>query len=305
METVAIYCPNDCPEPLVWHTATPDGDYAVCPGCGRRFVVQDGVLLLEAAACEADFPAGAIGELSEAESSHFWLRARNRILRSMLGRADSNSTPPQFLDVGCGTGAVSAWLQSLGYHTTGLDMHVQGLKQAARRCSTLQVCCDARKMPFRDAFDLVGLFDVIEHVDDDADLLRQCRKALKPGGRLVLTVPADMRLWSSYDDVFGHKRRYTRRQLIHVIKRSGYLIERVSYYNTLLWPIQFILRRWQRMGSPPVYVSPELMRRYLTPPPRPINAILELIMSLEALWVRRVSGPFGAALIAVARRPTK
>ena len=157
-------------------------------------------------------------------------------------------------------------------------------------------------MPFRDHFDVVGLFDVVEHVVDDVAMLRAAGRALKADGHMLITVPADMRLWSPYDEVFGHKRRYTRCELTDVIERAGLTVERMSYYSTLLWPVQYVYRRWQRMRGTPALSRAEVAQLLLKVPPRPVNGLLRAVMSAEALWVKRFSGFFGGALIALARR---
>jgi len=263
--------------------------------------MESGILILEEAPKEADFPREAFEAMNDIETMHFWSRARNVVIKAMLDLIPGTARSRSLLDVGCGTGSVSAWLRSLGYHTVGMDMWLDGLKYAASRLSAPGICCNARHMPFRGCFDVVGLFDVIEHIEDDEELLRTSARALKSGGHLIVTVPADRRLWSPYDDVFGHKRRYTRAQLLAVLERAGLTVQRVSYYNTLLWPVQYAYRRWQSARHTPVPSRAELTRALLKVPPRYINAPLRWIMSMEALWVTHFSGFFGGALIALAR----
>ena len=296
-----VYCPHGCPGPLTWQTDD-NREYAACRSCKREYPFESNVLVLDNTATEADFPAATAAEFTRIEKRHFWLRGRNQIVRSIIGRAPDKGRPLSVLDVGCGTGTMSAWLQHLGYNPVGLDMHEAGLRIAAQRLGTLQVCCDARKMPFRNTFDYVSLFDVIEHTDDDVGLLRLCRGALRDDGRVILTVPADMRLWSPYDVLFGHKRRYTKSQLIESCRAAGLHIERIRYYNALLWPVQYLVRRWQSARTTEVVPNPETIRQFLAPPPAPLNTLLSATMRLEAALLPYVSPPFGAALIALARK---
>jgi len=297
-----VYCPSGCAEPIEWDETGSDSTLR-CPGCGREFRSESGIRLLESAATEEDFPPESFAAHDAIEKTHFWSRSRNLIIKAMLRRLPPTDRRRTFLDVGCGTGAVSADLRSIGYQTVGLDMWLDALRFAAARSSAPTVCCNAMSMPFRHHFDVVGLFDVLEHVADDVGLLRAAGRALKTDGYMVITVPADMRLWSPYDEVFGHKRRYNRRGLTETIEQAGLIVDRVSYYNTLLWPVQFVYRRWQRWRGAPALPRAETTQTLLKVPPRPLNGLLRAVMSAEALWVRRFGGFFGGALIALARRP--
>lgn len=296
-----LFCPSGCPDPIDWN-GDRVGHTVRCPGCGRTFRTEGGIRVLESAAVEEDFPPESFAAHDVIEKTHFWSRSRNVIIKAMLSRLPVTDRRRTFLDVGCGTGAVSEYLRSIGYQTVGLDMWLDALRFATARSAAPVVCCNAMSMPFRDHFDVVGLFDVVEHVVDDVALIRTAGKALKADGYMLITVPADMRLWSPYDEVFGHKRRYTRRELTDAIERAGFIVDRMSYYNSLLWPVQYVYRRWQCMRGAPALSRAEVTRAMLKVPPRPVNGLLRVVMSAEALWVKRFGGFFGGALIALARR---
>jgi len=142
--------------------------------------------------------------------------------------------------------------------------------------------------------DAVLLLDVIEHLDDDVAALETARRALRPGGLLVITVPAYRWLWSGHDVALGHRRRYTTRGLSRVVERAGLSVVHASYFNTLLFPAVALTRAWKRlMGD----ASHDLHR-----PAPAINRWLERVFALERHVVPRVALPFGASLLLVARR---
>ncbi len=299
--TPPIACPVGCGAALNWYEDK-GGPFAQCDHCGTGYPYRDGVLVLANHAAENDFTTAASAELAALDPSHFWLRARNELIAALLERQGLTGARRWFLDVGTGAGIVAVRLQAAGFDVVGMDMHVAGLQLAARRCRAMQICGDAHNMPFDESFHAAGLFDVIEHVDKDVALLRACRKALVPGGTLIVTVPADMRLWSPYDVVFGHKRRYTRPQLVAALEAAGYRVRLAGYYNFLLWPMQFLVRRLQRRQAPH---DPDAttLRRLLAPPPRLLNELLYRTARLEYRLAGSRNTWGGAALIALADKP--
>jgi len=162
---------------------------------------------------------------------------------------------------------------------------------------------EAAELPFSDAtFDLVTCLDVVEHLDDDTAALREMWRVLRPGGHLLVTVPAHRWLWGDQDEVNLHKRRYVAHQLRERLVGSGYQVIRLSYINAVLFPpIAAIrmLRRLQRRLRPRTAVRSDF--RY--PAPGPVNFALGHVFGAEATILRRMDIPFGVSILALARRP--
>jgi 2-polyprenyl-3-methyl-5-hydroxy-6-metoxy-1,4-benzoquinol methylase len=147
----------------------------------------------------------------------------------------------------------------------------------------------------RNAYDLIALLDVLEHVPDDLASLRAIHRRLKPGGALLLSVPANPWMWSAHDAAHHHFRRYTKKQLKDLFLRSGLEIQLLSYFNSLLFPLVAAAR-----------VIGKITRRESADdrlPSTPVNAILQKVFGLEVALIGRLPMPFGVSLVAVVRRP--
>jgi SAM-dependent methyltransferase len=152
-------------------------------------------------------------------------------------------------------------------------------------------------MPFADnSFDLTLALDVIEHVPDDLQTLRELFRTLRPGGLLLVTVPALRMLWSTHDVSHGHYRRYTSGELRSRFETAGFEVVTVTYFNTILFPLILVFR-WLRRLRPKSTTSD------LIEVPRPLNTLLARIFSLEKLFVGRVKLPFGVSALCLARKP--
>ena len=163
--------------------------------------------------------------LFAAEDRHFWFRARNRCIAVVARLIPDLDSVKDIIEHGCGTGFVLRELQRIfpHAHVTGADLLGEGLALARRRFGGGNlVQADLMRCDYKQAFDLVGLFDVLEHLDDDLGALRALREQLRPGGWLLLTVPAHRVLWSDYDVASGHRRRYTRRELLERLSEADF-----------------------------------------------------------------------------------
>jgi SAM-dependent methyltransferase len=156
---------------------------------------------------------------------------------------------------------------------------------------------DARRLPFRDEFDVVGAFDVIEHIDEDRAVLAELRAAAAPGGGVLLTVPQHPALWSEFDARAGHVRRYRARELRQKVVEAGLEIVRMTSFVALLLPFMYLSRRAQR--SPGADYDP-LAELRIAPW---LNRLLEGVLGAErALISAGLSFPAGGSLLVVARR---
>lgn len=295
--SVGFSCPRcGAPVAVPWDQRTGS---VRCAACGIASPFVDGVLLLSQSERDVNYPRASYASVGDVEDSHFWFETR---VQAVLAALDD--VPPAFetadvLDIGTGTGHLLPALERRGMRVTGIDVHVEGLALARARSDALFVCDARGELPMA-SFDLVLLTDVLEHVDDDAALLRQASGVLRRGGRILATVPAHPWLWSAVDTASGHKRRYTPSSLRAVFHRAGVRPALVRYFNHAAVPVIAIHRLLLQMRSR--HRTPaEVVERALRPPPalvdRSFRAIARLERSLRAFPI-----PFGGSLVAVSVR---
>lgn len=244
------------------------------------------------------FDPGYFARLFELESGSFWFRARNRLIIWALRRYFPDAR--NFLEIGCGTGYVLAGLAGAcpAMRLTGSELFAEGLQWTAQRvpgATLLQM--DARNLPFEAEFDAFGAFDVLEHIDDDAGVLGQAYRAVRPGGGLLITVPQHRFLWSAADDYAFHKRRYSRSELLATVRAAGFEVLRCSSFVSLLMPALLLSRAMSRSRR---QFDPEAEFKIS----RFLNALFERTMDAECRIIRAgASFPFGGSLLLLARRP--
>jgi SAM-dependent methyltransferase len=255
------------------------------------------------AAATAAYDPAYFADLARVEDRHFWFRARNRLIGALVRRAVAGlPTGYRVLEVGCGNGNVLRHMAQAcpGGLAVGMDYFEEGLRLARRRAACPLVQGDARRSPFGRRFHVIGMFDVLEHIDDDMRMLRDVRALLEPGGVLLLTVPAGRRLWSYFDEASHHYRRYEHPELTEKLRAAGFEVRRQSHFMCSIYPL---LRMARKRSGRSREESHELARREFRIVPV-INDALSAVLSLEASWVGRGHGlPFGTSLVAVAHRP--
>jgi SAM-dependent methyltransferase len=203
------------------------------------------------------------------------------------------------LEVGCGTGFVLAQLERMGFAVCGLDMLIEALRHARRRTSASLLRSGREEIPLAAPVDVVALCDVLEHTDEEP-LLAACREVLRPGGLLLVTVPALPSLWSMEDELSGHRRRYTRRTLRDALARGGFRPVCVRPFHAALTPFIFLIRRLARKpeGPPPDPVA--FFEASLAPPGALTSAVVRSWLRLENRLGTLVPLPFGSSLLALA-----
>jgi SAM-dependent methyltransferase len=236
-------------------------------------------------------------ELAEAERRHFWFLSRTALIVSVLARYFPSAR--RFLDVGCGTGAVAAALSERmpGLSISAGDVLVEGLRVAHSLASRVEfVQLDIRALPWRSEFDVVGAFDVLEHLDDDREVLSQMRAATVEGGGIVVTVPQHRWLWSKVDDFSNHRRRYTRRELISRIEAAGFIVELATSFMTFILPM-LIASRWTKRFQSTFDPVAELRIAASA------NRLMTRLCALDRAVIEQgISLPAGGSLLVVARR---
>jgi SAM-dependent methyltransferase len=246
--------------------------------------------------------------LFAAEERHFWFVARNKVIQTLARKALSGlASPVQILEVGCGTGNVLRELEKQfpKAFLLGMDLFHEGLSLAHRRVTSPLVQADLAFPPFAKPFDLVGLFDVLEHIQEDRSVLDQLFKVVKPGGWMLITVPADPRLWSYFDVASHHVRRYTLEDLKTKVQSAGFEIEFISPYIAATFPVVWLNRRSKGAAGSVDDASvhrqaEEELKIYPV-----VNDIFRGILGMEAAWLSQGNHlPFGSSLVLLARKPS-
>ena len=241
------------------------------------------------------------------EEKHFWFSSRARVIRAIVSQT-VQSLPPGYvvMEIGCGTGMVLRHLVEVCKQgrVIGLDLYPEAVAFAAAKAGCPVVAGDIAHPPPLERADVIGMFDVLEHLPDDNKALRDVRAMLGPGGVLLLTVPAHMSLWSYFDIAAKHCRRYDRRSLINVLAASGFEIEYVTEFMLATLPLLWLKRRSRSESANDQNTVAEKTLDELQIIPG-LNAILKLVLAWEPYAIqRRWQLRGGSSLLAIARRNT-
>ena len=243
-----------------------------------------------------------------AEDNHWWFASRTRALNAVMKPLLPASEDFRLLDVGCGAGNMIHHLSRYG-RVKGLDIDERPVKIARQRGYDVDQYDVTQPLPFDPAtFDAVTALDVIEHNEDDLAILADSYRVLKPGGHIIITVPALMWLWSHNDEINAHVRRYTAAELKEKLIRTGFAVRRVTYNNFFVFPLAaaLILLRRRSQAEPELashHLSAEEYQVEMEPASPPVNAVLTVVGQVEAALIGRVNLPIGTSLIAVGQKP--
>jgi SAM-dependent methyltransferase len=232
------------------------------------------------------------------QDRHWWFQARSRIIAELIDAWNLAGRDGEILDIGCGPGG--PLLRRLGrkYPVEGLEPEASAVafaQQQGLTCvqqGTLESFSQGNRRK-----DLALLLDVLEHVEDDTRMLQMTQRILKGKGHVLVTVPALPWLWSGHDRLAHHYRRYALRQLKTKLETAGLVCERISYFNTLLFPMAALKKMADRFrrGS--------AVHGYYDTPGAALNSALEAIFAWEARWLKNHTFPFGVSLLAVGSNP--
>jgi len=233
-------------------------------------------------------------QMAALQSDHWWYEGRRAILASMI-KALPLPKSAQILEAGCGPGANLTMLSCFGELSAFepdefASQHAAQISGVNVKTGTLP-----DQIPFGQNFDLIGAFDVIEHIEDDTAALTALRAQLKDSGYALFTVPAHQWLWSHHDEINHHKRRYTRKSFKAALERAGFHVEKISYYNMWLFPMAVAVRAIKKFGG-------AREESDVSMPAPAVNKALRCLFASERHLLKHINLPFGLSLLAICKR---
>jgi SAM-dependent methyltransferase len=235
-------------------------------------------------------------------SRHPWWAARTDLVIALLERLGI-CPPASVIEVGCGWGTNLRALEAAGYQITGLDISRKALDRLDRPGRRLIEADLAQGLPSNlPVYDCVLALDVIEHIDDDRQAVLELGRLLMPDGRVILSVPALPDLYSEFDEVQGHRRRYTSQALRACIEEAGLIVEDIRWWGQ--WMVRPLQMRKGRTLRKPGDSSADLYGRYLALPPWPGPWAMRMMFRIDCWRTLRNRNTSGTSLIAVAALPS-
>lgn len=241
---------------------------------------------------------------AEADSLNFWDMSRLRILNYEVRLLAEKFHHPNMLEIGCGDATfLNSIFGRFNLQLTGSELHLQALCSAKKKNPALHLIqLDATDIPFDNAYNIIGAFDVLEHIADDHSVLAGIYRALVPGGYLLITVPQHPFLWSSLDELVCHQRRYTRSALDELVQATGFEVQYISSFVFFLFPLMLVSRLVEKLRSSHGKQKKDFEKQIRFNPF--LNATLNFAMRIDEWLLRmRISLPFGGTLLLVAKKP--
>jgi SAM-dependent methyltransferase len=270
-----------------------------CRACAHSTAERDGIPLLspELADSASGMDITLFEPLAHWEDGNFWFVPRNRLVTALLGRYFPDAEC--FMEVGCGNGFVLSAIASMKpwRRLVASELHPAGLATARARLDGRAefVQMDARFIPAAEALDVIGAFDVLEHIEDDTAVLASMHRALRDGGGILLSVPQHSWLWSATDVVACHVRRYSRGELEAKVRAAGFHVLFSGSYTTLLLPLMLASRKSGASEADSLRRQFEL--------PHAANSVLKSVLQLEVmLTLAGVRFPVGGSRLVVAAK---
>lgn len=281
------------------YTIIEENNRYLCKACGYKVLIKNGIVFFHPE--EKDSNIGMekciVDDGVKFEEKHFWSSKR----RFYLGRVFNEFVKLEdaILEIGACTGDVAKYLISRGYRNYAIgDIQKRGFELAGEYTSRYKYQFNVMRTVFIEHFDVVGMFDVLEHLDDDDSAVKNINRMLKKGGRVILTVPAHMWLWSKQDAILYHRKRYEVKGLKELFLRSGFNILKVSGFFFSLIPFMYlrkIINRDEGKINEGDYKNRLKVNIFL-------NMLLGMMLDIEMAVFKNYSTCFGCSILLVAEK---
>ncbi len=248
----------------------------------------------------------AYDQFQDLERSHWWFRGRRTVYLGLLRHALAGQKLDRVLDLGAGMGGFREGLSEFSDSVCASDVDLDSLKNCVARGYASSVLGSGYSLPYRDAsFDLVCMFDAIEHIPDDAKVMAEVHRILRPGGRIFVSVPAYQFLYANNDRVAQHQRRYTRGMLRRLFKGAGLTVERNTHANIFLFPLilpaVLAIKTLEKIKGTEAADSQHTNLSW--PIPGFVHSALHGVFAAELPFSKRFNWPAGHSIAALARKP--
>lgn len=245
-----------------------------------------------------DYNSASLNALYKVENSHFWFLTRKEFIYQQLKPLCLEQS--KFIEIGAGTGNVTRYLMEKGYQNVAVgEMHLSGLEYARTYGVSNCYQFDLLRSPFENEFDTVCMFDVLEHIDNANLALNKIHQMLTKDGHAIFTVPAHSWLWNRDDKIAGHKKRYTKKEIVEELTKADFKVEVASYFFISIVPLLLLRVLLNRDSSSPVsdeeYTKEIKQNKFL-------NSILLKIMRVENRIHKFLPNWFGGSIFVIGRK---
>jgi 2-polyprenyl-3-methyl-5-hydroxy-6-metoxy-1,4-benzoquinol methylase len=271
----------------------------------KQYTVVDGIKCFspEVASSYADYPDAGFDLTNKSGEASFWVRSRNRLFKKIVYDQMNPTGKTKLLEIGCATGNfIQKIVEKKNLEITGSEIYLKGLLYAKKNLPDVNfIQFDVTRGEIGKMFDVIVSFDVLEHIEDDVTAISNINKMLHKGGRLIVTVPQHMFLWSQLDEIVKHKRRYSRRELVTKLQDNGFDISYATSFLFILFPLMLISRLFDKSHKQSQSGEVALEKRVNFS--RPLNWIFDQFMRIDEALIRLgITLPFGGTLVVVARK---
>ena len=246
---------------------------------------------------KSSYPEQEYRVVESVQDVHWWFQGRKRLISHFLKSAVKGKS--SYIEIGCGTGYLLDILHGFpGIAVSGIDMHEKSIEIAKKRCASARIFKATVEELGEEVFDTIGIFDVLEHIENDQDVIKQLSKHLKTGGYMLVTIPQHQWLFSDADEAAGHFRRYSRKKIRRLLVDAGFKVIFATSFVSFPLPAMWFKRVFQRSTSDNVFSWEEELKVG-----RVANGVLNMTSVLEYLLIRlRVSFPVGGSLFLLCRK---
>ncbi|MCK9614361.1 MAG: class I SAM-dependent methyltransferase [Candidatus Omnitrophica bacterium] len=271
----------------------------ICVVCGFEILTHNDLTIFhpEDSVTQDNIEPCILDDLVSFEDKHFWIKARRNIIGDIFKKFVNYTD--KIIEIDAGTGNFAAYLSKIGYKDISVgEIHLRGLEYAKRYGIKKLYQFDLTKTPFSEYFDIVGMFDVLEHIDDDDLAVKSIYKMLKHGGKVIITVPAHKWLWSKQDAIAYHRRRYCIEQLKKMFQENNFKIIKINTFFVSMLPFLFIRKLINKDTG--VIKENDFKNRFKVNPI--LNYILSKILEIENIFLSNVPLKCGTSIILIAER---